>query len=66
MLIPVGNQIEVIPSNRHVGKITNNVEFKVARIELALEQIASTVKTILWINTVKRPSFYVIVRLLLT
>ena len=40
ILIPVGNQIEVIPSNSYVGKITNNVECEVAGIELALEQIA--------------------------
>ena len=45
-----------------MGKITNNVEFEVAEIELVLEQIAKYIKDI----TGKRPLFCVIIHLLLT
>ena len=46
ILIPVEIGRDVIPSNKHVGLITNNVECEVAGIELALNQIVQYIKDI--------------------
>ena len=46
ILIPVEIGRDVIPNNKHVGLITNNVECEVAGIELALNQIVQYIKDI--------------------